>query len=120
MSKSENRRATKTISFRLTPDEHEQVTAMAVVNKIGVSTFARRAVFVSSSLHKPSYEQKIPTQNSIDLRHILGQIGKIGNNLNQLSKIANTEKSSPARKELKVLFSELRALRQDILNGVSK
>jgi len=118
VSKSESRKATKSISFRLTPDELIQVQALAAASKVGVSTFARRATFSASALPVPSYEQKTPDNLSANLHRVLGEIGRIGNNLNQVAKIANSTKTSPVSNDLRLLFAELRALRQDILRGV--
>jgi len=119
MSKSENRKTSKVLSFRLTPDEHSQLAAVAAVSGVGLPTFVRRAAFASASLPSPSYEGRQPDKTAAEYTRILGAVGKIGNNLNQLTKIANSTKSAPAQKELKLLFAEIRALRTDIINGVS-
>jgi len=117
MSKSEKRKATKHLSFRLLPDEFEQLSAIANVSEISVSSFVRRAALQAAALPVPSYEGKTPNKVAADYTKILGAIGKLGNNLNQLSRLANSTKSLPEQKELRILFAEIRALRQDILSG---
>lgn len=118
MSKSENRKATKMLSFRLTPDEFEQIQSIAAVSNIGIPAFIRRAVFNSAALPVPSYEARTPDKKAAEYTRLLGEIGKIGNNLNQMTKIANATKSVAAAKDLKLVFAEIRALRQQLLSGV--
>jgi len=117
MSKSETRKTTKMLSFRLTPDEHAQLIAVAAVSGVGLPTFVRRAAFASAALPAPAYEGRRGDKMIVDYTKILGAVGKIGNNLNQLSRLANSKKSMPEQKELRLLFAEIRALRQDIMSG---
>lgn len=117
MSKSESRKATKIISIRVTPDEYDQVSAMAAVSNTSVSAFCRRAAFSAAALPMPSYENKAPEKAAAELRVVLGQIGRISSNLNQLTKLANSIKSVPVQKDLRIIFAEVRALREQILSG---
>jgi len=119
MSKSENRKTSKMLSFRLTPDEYEQLAAVASVSGVSIPIFIRRSAFAAAALPVPAYEGRTPCKTAAEYTRILGAVGKIGNNLNQLTKIANLTKSAPAQKELRLLFAEIRALRTDIINGVS-
>jgi len=118
MSKSESRKATKHLSFRLLPDEFEQLSAMAAVSKTSVSSFCRRAAFSASALPLPTYESRVPDENAAELRAVLGQIGRISSNLNQLTRLANTTKTVPENRELKLLFAEVCALRVNIIDAV--
>jgi len=119
MSKSESRKATKHLSFRLLPDEFDQLSAMAAVSKISVSSFCRRASFAAAALPVPAYESRVPDENAAELRGILGQIGRISSNLNQLTRLANTTKTVPENRELKLLFAEVRALRVNIIDAMN-
>lgn len=93
MSKSSSRKATKVLAFRMTPDEAIQLRAVAEFNGIGPTTFARRAAFEAASLAVPEYERKLPDPAKADMGKILGQLGRLNSNLNQLAKIANTKSS---------------------------
>lgn len=117
MSKSESRKACRILSFRLTPDEHAQLEAVAVVSGVGVSAFVRRAAFSSASLPAPTYEPKQPDKSAADYSRLLGAINKMGNNLNQIAKVANSSKSVPTLRELKIVFAEIRALRTDLIES---
>lgn len=115
MSKSNSRKATSVLAFRMTPDEAIQLRAVASSQNLGVTTFARRAAFQAAALSSPEYERRTPDPAKADFVRILGEIGRMSSNLNQLTKLANTKKQLPEPRELKVLFAEVRALRENIL-----
>lgn len=115
MSRSENRKATAVLAFRMTPDESAQLRAVAASQGLGPTTFARRAAFAACALPAPDYEAKLPDPQKADLAALLGQVGRMASNLNQLSKIANTTKQVPEARQLHVLFAEVRELRKNLL-----
>ncbi|MBA8838836.1 plasmid mobilization protein [Ochrobactrum sp. RH2CCR150] len=118
MSASNSRKATQVLTFRMTPDEGDALRAAAKANGIGPATFARRAAFKAASLPLPGYEAKAPDPDKIDKARLIGEINRIGSNLNQIAKITNLTKRAPSSKEVKVLFAEVRALRIDILKAL--
>lgn len=118
MSRSDSRKATEIIAFRMRPEEAEALRAAAKASGLGPTTFARRAAFDAASLPFPEYEAKSPDPRKIEAAKIIGEINRIGSNVNQLAKIANTTKQTPAAKEVKLLFAEVRALRQDVLRAL--
>lgn len=115
MSKSQSRKATEILSFRLTPDEAAQLRAVAASQGIGPTTFARRAAFAAAALAVPNYEAQTPDPKKAELARLLGLVGRMASNINQIAKIANTTKQAPEAKELKLLFAEIRELRKNIL-----
>lgn len=117
MSKSENRQTSKILSFRLTPDEYSRLAAVCAASGLSISAFVRRVAFKAAALPVPVYEGRQPDKAAAYNTQILGAVGKIGNNLNQLTKLANSTKSLPAQRELRIIFAEIRALRIDILGG---
>lgn len=119
MSKSSSRRASVILAFRMTPDESAQLRAVASSVGTGPTTFARNATFKAASLPAPEYAAKFPHPQKADLAKLLGLVGRMASNLNQLTRVANAAKTVPEkeRRLLRVLFAELRALRQDILAG---
>lgn len=116
MSKSEMRRTTKGLTFRLTPDEHEAVKTAATMRGIGVTTFARRATFAASNLPIPTYEQK-RNPMAADLAKVLSQLGRLASSANQLTKVANASGRPVSPVSIWALVDELKALRKDIVHG---
>lgn len=115
MSGSNSRKATEVFSFRMTPDEAAQLRAVASSQGLGPTTFARRAAASAAALPIPAYEARTPDPKKADLAKVLGQIGRMASNLNQLTKLANTMKAMPEPRELKLLFGEIRELRKNLL-----
>lgn len=120
MSKSNSRKATSVIAFRVTPEEALQLRAMAKTRGIGPSSFARQATFRAAALAKPAYEAKTPNPYAADLHKALSLIGRMASNINQIAKQANALKQAPESRFLKVLQAEIRALRLDLVNNVLK
>ncbi len=115
MSKSNSRKASEVLAFRMTPDESAQLRAVAASQGIGPTTFARRAAFSAAALPTPEYEAQTPDPKKAELARLLGLVGRMASNINQVAKIANTTKQAPEAKELKLLFAEIRELRKNIL-----
>lgn len=114
MSKSNKRQATRLLNFRLTPEDYEVLVLASAVSGMGPSTFARRAAFRAASLVVPDYERKADPI-AADKARILGELGRIGSNANQLARIANTTRSAPAAQAVAALVEELRALRASVV-----
>lgn len=117
MSKSESRKASEILTFRLTPEESAQLRAVAASQGIGPTTFARRAAFAAAALSTPEYEARLPDPKKADLAKLLGQVGRMASNLNQLTKLANTTKQLPDARVIKLLAGEVRELRNNILGA---
>jgi antitoxin component of RelBE/YafQ-DinJ toxin-antitoxin module len=70
----------KTISAKVDDELYETAKRVAEANGLTVSKMLKQA-FTSATIKDTSYEQKI-----------LFELNRIGNNLNQISKYANTHK----------------------------
>lgn len=117
MSKSESRKASKAISFRMTPDEHETLMATAAIHGLGLSTFSRRAVFNAISLPAPDYEARVPDKRKADLSKMIGQLGRIASSANQLAKIANSTGTPTQAMVILELQKELSAIRTQLVKA---
>lgn len=115
MSRSESRKATVTLSFRLTPDEHEAVKAAAEMQGIGPTTFARRAAFQAAALPAPAYEAKGRDPCKVDMARALGMLGRIASSANQLARHANTSQEFRDRVAVHALAHELREFRKELV-----
>ena len=83
--KSENRRRTAQVNTRFTPDELDQLDRVRGTLERG--TFLRKKALGSAGPRS----RRRPHPDKQELAQILGQLGKIGSNLNQLAKRANED-----------------------------
>jgi len=96
----------KWLSFRVTPDEWAAVKKQADESGVVLSDFARALVLarvgvVAAKESKKEYRKK----NEKKCRELAAQIARVGNNLNQIAKWANTYKSAADAARVIVLFS---------------
>lgn len=117
MSEENEKRNLKVVSFKLTDDEHEAIKAFAQIEKLSASEFMRRAIFDKAKIKRAAYARRISDENSENLFKILGQLGRIASNLNQLTKLANTSKSLPEQSALLHIFREFKGLRAEIIKA---
>lgn len=115
MSKSNSRKASEVLAFRMTPDEWEALRAAAAMSGLGPTTFARRAAFAAAAIATPVYEARTPNPNKVELAKALGLLGRMASSLNQLAKVANSAGQLHSPKLIKELTNEVRALRSDLV-----
>lgn len=114
---SESRQATSIVAFRTKPDERAALHAAASAVDLSISAFVRRAAFKSASMAACTYEAKQPKSSSIDHAKILGELGCIGNNINQIARACNSSINSVSFFDSTPLLDELRALRSAICDN---
>lgn len=86
MAGSETRKRVKTKSIRFTPDELAQVEAMAEKAGLTVGGWLRQAVLDAP----PPRQSRRPVVEKELLALLLRHLGKIGSNVNQLARTANS------------------------------
>lgn len=85
--KSEKRQRTKCLPVRLTPAEHAYLKEVSASSGLKMGAFIRKTV-----LGVPGDRaQSAPSPNKETLAMMLAHIGKVGGNINQLAKRANTD-----------------------------
>lgn len=85
--KSETRQRTKCLPVRLTPAEHSYLKEVAASSGLKMGAYIRQSV-----LGVPGERaQKAPSPDKEALALMLAHIGKVGGNINQLAKRANTD-----------------------------
>jgi hypothetical protein len=85
-SGSEKRVRTRIMPVRLSDDERAAVEEKAEKAGLALSSYARQALLGAATprqVRRPPVERK-------ELARLLGEVGKIGSNLNQLTKAVNT------------------------------
>ncbi|SEQ89390.1 mobilisation protein (MobC) [Loktanella sp. DSM 29012] len=80
--RSDKRRATRVISFRVSPElEAELIEEAANDDCDSIGAWAKGLAL--DAIGRPASDKKV-------LRSLIGELGKIGSNLNQLARVANT------------------------------
>jgi hypothetical protein len=115
--KSETRQRSKGVYIRLTDVEHEYLTRLAADAGLKRASYVRKC-----ALGDPGQRsQKQPKPYKRHLGELLGQVGKIGSNINQLAHRANLDgfgAVNPA--ELKVAFQHISDMRAKLLRALGK
>lgn len=84
-SGSSKRQRTQVYSIRFTPAEHARAMELCNLTGLCLSALIRHSLFKTP----PPRAARRPTVESKLVAQLLGQLGKIGGNLNQLAKQAN-------------------------------
>ena len=114
-SGSETRKRKYTINIRVSEEERNQLEEDATRAGLTVSSYARRLL-----LDAPVPRQgKRPHVNREELAKLLGHIGKIGSNINQIARAANSN-IPYSQQALDAHLAELEILRQHIRKAMGK
>ena len=92
---------------RLLPDEKTTISTRAAQLGISVSQYLRQAAL--GAPHRPP-KKRLPTFAEKSLAQVLGQLGRVGNNLNQLTQISHIAGQVPDSIRLNALLRELKAV----------
>ena len=113
---TETRRATQLLTFRLTPEEKAAVCVAAEARGFGPSQWARRLLLKEAGLPLPRKAKKRDADAKARTR-LIGEINRIGNNVNQLALVANAQGQLPVVAALEAMAEELRSLRKGAMDG---
>ena len=109
------RKRTKQLNIRLTPEEYQQIAEDADSLGISVGAYVRK-VLIDAPVPRQSKRPSVETQ---ELANLLGHIGKVGNNLNQIARAANMN-IPYERRALQEELKALKEIRQDIKKALGK
>ena len=106
-------RRTAALHVQLTPVERAQLEAAAA--EVGAATLS---AFVRVLLFRRLAEAELTagTRRHPDAPGLMYQLSAIGNNLNQLARIANTTRRAPQEAELKATIGVLKAAMARVLS----
>lgn len=114
-SGSETRKRKHLISIRVSEEERNQIEEDATRAGLTVSSYARQLL-----LDAPVPKQgKRPHVNREELAKLLGHIGKIGSNINQIARAANSNLPY-SQQALESHLAELENLRQSIRQAMGR
>ena len=84
--RSENRQKGRVVPFRVSPEEYTELTRLAAREGLSLGSYVR-----SRSLEKPTTRAvRRPVPEVQKLSKLLADLGRIGSNINQLAKRANS------------------------------
>lgn len=96
----------KFVAVRCSAAEHAALTAAAAQAGLSVGAFLR-----ATALGRPGPRAvRRATVETEALARLLGEFGKLGSNVNQLARVANTNGDIPARDQLDGIAAEVRRL----------
>ena len=118
--KNLNRQQTKRVTFRLLPEAHDRLQKEAEAAGVSVSSLVKVKVFGESATVMKSAPRR-PAPDIEELRRILGHLGQIGNNTNQIARKLNGGGEWTDQRALGRIQTDLNIMRQTILStlGVS-
>lgn len=112
---SESRRATEIVTIRVTPEEHERIVLAGAARGVGPSTFARLALTDALGLPTRKTPRKVVALDRV-IREALGELGRIGNNANQIARIANRSGEAVSIAAAAALRAEVASLTKAVMD----
>jgi len=115
-----NRQQTKRVTFRLLPEAHDRLQKEAGAAGVSVSSLVKVKIFGESAAVMKSAPRR-PSADIEELRRILGHLGQIGNNTNQIARKLNGGGEWTDQRALGRIQTDLNIMRQTLLStlGVS-
>ena len=104
------------VSVRVTGDERDRLETLSSRSGLAVAAFMRAAALGEAGLRaqrRPSADHKV-------LRQLLGEIGRIGNNINQIARHINATGENPDLPELTQALAAYSQLRNAIFDALGK
>ena len=112
-SGSDKRRRTDTITIRVTPDERAVIDDLSMRKGLSVGAFMRAAALGDPGKRA---RRRVPLDAKL-LRNLLGEVGRTGNNLNQIARRVNTTGEHDAA-QLRAALVAHEEMRQAILSAL--
>jgi len=110
VSASQKRERAKVLQVRLSPEERAKVAAAASASGLSLSGYARETLLGEPT---PRTQRAAPTPEAKALARLIGQLGMIGSNLNQLAKLGNQGQPLP-QLELSATLAAVRLAAEQI------
>jgi len=112
---SEKRARTKHLTIRFTPDERAKVDGDAERAGLTSGSYARQQLLGAPA---PRQVRRPPIEKR-ELARLLGQLGYIGNNLNQIARVLNSGEEADQRELIEAL-GDLQRMRDATLTALGR
>ena len=115
--KSNQRQRTVQVNVRLTPDELARLDALAAKARLKRASYLRQQALGDAG---PRAQHQPPADKQA-LAELLGQMGKIGSNVNQLAHRANMDGFGAIRKaDMQQVVSEISDIRATLMEALGR
>jgi hypothetical protein len=107
---------TSFISVRCTAKEHTSIDAAATQAGLSIGAYLRALAFGHPgprAVRRPPVERK-------ELAAVLGHLGKIGSNINQLAHAFNSNRRIPGLAELAVIREQIGQIREALMRALGR
>ena len=104
----------KFIAVRCTLDDHAFIGETAAEAGLSIGAFLRTIALGTAgarAVRRPRIDRE-------QLAKLLGEIGKLGSNVNQIAKWANTERAPPSFAEIVKMREDIAAMRAEVLKAL--
>ena len=104
------------IAVRLTDDDHSFLEQTAKDAGLSVGAFLRTIALGTAgarAVKRPPIDRK-------QLAKLLGEIGKLGSNVNQIARWANTDRAAPSFAEIVSMREDIAAMRAEVMKALDR
>lgn len=106
----------KFIAVRCTLDDHAFIGETAAQAGMSIGAFLRTLALGTAgarAVKRPRIERE-------QLAKLLGEIGKLGSNVNQIAKWANTDRAAPSFAEIARMREDIAAMRAEVMKALGR
>lgn len=106
----------KRIALRVSDDDLQIMEQMATDAGLSVGAFLRALALGSAGARA----RKRPSEEREALARILGEIGKLGSNVNQIARWCNTDRTAPQLREVELIRGDIAAIRAALMGALDR
>ena len=106
----------KFIAVRCTLDDHAFIGETAAQAGMSIGAFLRTLALGTAgarAVKRPRIERE-------QLAKLLGEIGKLGSNVNQIARWANTDRAAPSMVEIARMGEDIAAMRAEVMKALDR
>ncbi len=104
----------KFIAVRVTERDRLLIAEMAAAAELSTGAFLRAVALGSAGARA----RKEPKKQREQLARLLGEIGKLGSNVNQIARWCNTDRTAPHLREAEMMRADVAAMRAAVMKAL--